>query len=665
MSNQALVDRLTSKISAGAGGKLPKSLIVAAYADDEVVIVPCDRTLIKGSAVVRRMVVTVSSHVLDGVKTYDGSAPPYDATGRGGVNVILFQEQITHFVPGYLGSVTDFLEHVRFAERYSLNVKWICKQFDRTCWLHEWRDRYGDVWRDCKLVTTPMEATWFDTPKLGVVAPAQAYPVGVTTAATIGQINAVAPISTPDLVELVDILRRNGATDLVNKMLVVLTTSIEHCPFTFALARYSEFPWYKSALRCTMRVMFLEELAMYKRQVAHPRIILDLDTIASLPTYPCAYAESPYYPVLARVVRRFTLPAYLDGERGVYSTKVFAHRLDIFTGGALAKIKWTRQGPNGVAKTAVSGSAITACALRSPLERKFGAYLAEFYPSRDPAASIAKPAVETVQTREYTFIELDESAESSSSSSADDSTSSSASAGDVPRALNPPHSNGYSDVDLMIECPWEDFDEHAQAHFQAIKAVYPSAELTYVQTENKHKYIVVGPHRDIDIFHVADIPSVIVKYHSACVRAWYDGTTVHCFPTFVTAAMTGISTDIRWTSNRKDVRDIVMKYFQRGFGQLLNKTDCAVMTSYIDGGNGWPRRMVPHNGWQARKYDKSPAYFDELDAIFNPSQSRIGIHANIPTRPQQYSVPLTNKFRPSKKAHMDPPKLSKDLAPYL
>src|SRR5205085_7901042 len=106
-------------------------------------------------------------------------------------------------------------------------------------------------------------------------------------------------------------------------------------------------------------------------------------------------------------------------------------------------------------------------------------------------------------------------------------------------------------------------------------------KLEKVYTENKYKYIITGLLRPLDIFMVNSVPTVINKFHLSCVRAWYNGRDLNVLPSFIIAAMTSINLDIRWVSCNKDLRDIIMKYFHRGFGTALNSVDRSNLYLYI------------------------------------------------------------------------------------
>jgi len=218
----------------------------------------------------------------------------------------------------------------------------------------------------------------------------------------------------------------------------------------------------------------------------------------------------------------------------------------------------------------------------------------------------------------------------------------------------------FTDIDLMVETDdYELFDEIANAHFEAVAAsadnnsrFQPYLKLLY--TENKYKYKIYGLPRSIEIFMVNSIPGVISKFHMAPVRAWWDGSDLNMLPTFITAAMTSVCYDLRWISCSKDLRDIVLKYFQRGFSQVLNKTECVNLISYVNASPKWPEWIIPVSwqGWRAYRWARRPIYYD-AERIFNPSVSKRGIYHKLTgcavhgVQPLEYSIVITEYEGPN------------------
>jgi len=193
----------------------------------------------------------------------------------------------------------------------------------------------------------------------------------------------------------------------------------------------------------------------------------------------------------------------------------------------------------------------------------------------------------------------------------------------------------YTDIDLMVETEdFEMFDIVAQSHFEAIKksvgTMYQDrVYMKMLLTENKYKYKIYGLPRCVEIFMVGSIPGTISKFHLAPVRAWWDGDDLHMLPTFVTAAMTSVSYDMRWISCAKDLRDIVLKYFQRGFAPMINKDECRNILAYINATPKWLTWVMPAgwNGWRANRWGNRPIYYNSN--IFNPSSNKKGVYYDL------------------------------------
>jgi hypothetical protein len=611
------------------------------------VLLPWDKKLMSGSPVCRKLAKTItkSQIMVPGAEKFVmGLELLHDE------NVIIcFPDAKEYFMQGYIETIGDFYEYIKFADRYMLNIPYICSMTDRMIWLLSIKERQKDLWRQNSIFLDQIETTPFLKPKFGVPAVVAAgngpYPVRDTKPTA--KFVAINEIKTPDFlpvedfIVLIDLLLTSSAHDFVSKMIAVLGPSIEYYPVIFGnedvVNRLKLLPCFFQSMFYAFRIMWLEELAMWDRKRGPGRFIMDIDTVGAYPDFDSiSKPDSPYFGLVLSHMpydTGLTLPASIPGDRGVYSTEEFKSRLAIFSSNALKHIEWS--GDNY--KTALTGSSITACAVKTPLEalfRDIEDYFNEYYPGRRVVRNVTKkPTTHLDITQDAMFSMIDSGSSSSSEDSAEsedteDNKNDSKTAENTTGVI---HAIDYTDLDLMVACKWDDFDAIADKHYHAIKMVFPAAEMTLVKTENKHKYIVSGMPRDVDIFHVDCIESVLVKYHLGCVRAFYDGSRVKCFPSFITAAKLGLNTDIRWTSNRKDVRDIVMKYFQRGFGTILNGKDRQNLVDYVNNSTQWPHigPGAGQNWWRTRRYWREPLFHDKIALIFNPSRSKIGIHNHI------------------------------------
>lgn len=714
------------------------------------------------------------------------------------VTVVIFRnEDPSMFVDGYFSTFQDFYVYLKFADKHGFNIPFICTQTDKTLWLLDIGERQKAIWRNNSRLLKNIEQKFFDKNMfefiaLGAGAGAAAYPNAapaktreVPKYVNLGEVKPPDVINKSYFEDAVQVLLNNGAKDFVARMVAVLGSSIEHCDVIYGLAGVIKavrgLPPFQSATFYAFRVFYLEELAMYHGKRGVGRFILPINTVATLPTYSTGYLKSPY---LCTLVNRSAirngpiLPALVDIGRGVYSLDEFRMRLRTYTFGAFDNVQfngsvevsvkepsaktsaesvWNNNnalvdnasggstgggGSSGSKvvcsyRSALNGSLITACAIRTPMEKAFDSledYFMEYYPYKkikkqqqqtlnvipvfgeeegsdeeadnaandsagedsgdeevvNPADNIADVGVPRRTMRRPARRRHRPSRRAAMMAKLDDADEQEDPAGgaqgDAAAVLNDgrDHTIDYSDIDFMIETndvlaadgsvliPALDiFDQVAQAHFESIQATVMSMTdgkfgiaaipkynlvLERVVTENKHKWVITGLPRSIDMFHVNSIPAVIVKYHLGCVRAWYDGEDVHCFPSFVTAAKIGLNVDVRWTSNRKDVRDIILKYMQRGFGTVVNIQDKTSLVRYVDqmaAASIWPQ-LIPAqpNGhiygylYRVRHINANAMFLKHIGPIFNPSVSRYGIHHNLLTAGNP--VDIVSVMKPSR-----------------
>ncbi|QYB17392.1 hypothetical protein PV-S19_0028 [Pacmanvirus S19] len=591
--------------------------------------------------------------------------------------VIYMQEQKEYFEIEHINTADEFYHYIKFADKYMLNIELICSKMENIIWLLMIKERQRDLWRANSILLTNIEQKIFNKHKFGPAAqqPPAAYPVGnvakpVPKYITMCEVKQKKFINNELFADLIHILLRSGALDFVSKIIVVLGSSIEYCDKIFTLSeiikQVCNMPVFLPSMYYAMRVLYLEELSMFNRKRSSGRFIIDISTASMLPFVSAEYFNSPYFVTTVDVNYKgnLTLPANYTESRGIYNLEKFNKRLSIFTKDAFKNIKWSSDNY----QSALSGSIITACAIKNPFEEKFRSvdnYFNEYYPCREITKRTVKINIQNKQNTLYAeYSDSDESDESDNETEPSD-------------GVEDEKKIDYSDIDLMIACEWEMFDKIVYQHYIDIKNVVKSEiKLEKVITENKHKYIIKGLHRDIDIFHVNDIPSVIVKYHLGCVRAWYDGTTVNCFPSFITAAFTGVNMDLRWVSNKKDVRDVVLKYFQRGFGTLINKDDRKSLINYVNQGDLWPAiKTAAAFGWGYKRYNKRPLFHDNCSKMFNPSISKTGIHKYIDAVPTNLhissrntfdgNIDIENNYRDLNGKKIITPDMCETLSPYL
>jgi hypothetical protein len=381
------------------------------------------------------------------------------------------------------------------------------------------------------------------------------------------------------------------------------------------------------------------------------------------------------------------------GKRGIYSRDEAEERLDAYTGGILANLEWTHK-ETGI-RTALCGSAIPAIFVKNPLEEGMGSmedYFQEYYPavhgavlgmqSKHRDTEVTGAWVVDVSEEEDEYFEVELSSDDSEQNSESEEDADDADDGDNipqrrrfrrrtrrrPRHIqeavvmpqradeNDPDDEDeaspdeatplekfydrFTDIDLMIEAEHlDDFDKVCESHLAAIRSTLPEEqrEKVYMKmfmTENKYRYKIYGLPRSIELFCVNSIPGVIAKFHLACVRAWWDGEQLHMFPSFVTAAMTSVCHDLRWTSCNKDLRDIVLKYYQRGFSIILNKREIENLRDFVSNNAKWPDyppmpAAQGYYNWQQRRWASKPFYTDLQADFWNPSISHFGVYYKL------------------------------------
>jgi len=595
--------------------------------------------------------------------------------------VILIVYESASIMQRYIENIDYFYEFCLIADKLLIDFNELTKCNSKLLWLIDVQERQKPLWVKNAMLLHAIETKEFLKPKFPANASASAsvnasatpnftalanavpsvpsdYPGSSasgnssTSSPTVRDIN-INTIKYPHdvdmdiLASVMEIMIEHNNIEFVNKLIVVFGTSIEYSRMFIGnpniVKIVKDFAIFDEVIKYIIRIMYLEERSFYNHIGAAGDYIIDISTACLLEhTYETYFTENPYFPLrlFKYSYNGLNVTSALKGQRGIYSLDEFQTRMEIFTHNALKHIKWSTP----KAKTILNGSVMLACAVKNPLETNisFEAYLDEYFPRESgkykTTACIKKyPIVRHNDTQELLVIEkitnhMTCNANASNASNA--SNTSSANAGinaNAASAVHPINSN-FADIDLMIVCEWSDFDSVAEEHFANIQKVFPNAKLIKTPTENKHKYSIENIPRHIDMFHTIDCPSVIVKFHLGCVRAWYDGVTVHCMPTFIIAAMTGLNVDVRWTSNRKDVRDIVLKYFQRGYGTVMNRDDEKSILAYT--------RATP--AWSSINKDAFMSYFirfNDHKLFFNPNSAFV--NGNLTTT---YESAVTYEF---------------------
>ena len=101
-----------------------------------------------------------------------------------------------------------------------------------------------------------------------------------------------------------------------------------------------------------------------------------------------------------------------------------------------------------------------------------------------------------------------------------------------------------------------------------------SESIRYKVSSNETRTFEIFKSRDSNFF------SIVSKFHMGFVRAYYNGLTLKCLPSFITSMMLQLSTDYKYFASIRDPIEIVNKYRSRGFGIVLNDHEKMHMVWY-------------------------------------------------------------------------------------
>lgn len=493
-----------------------------------------------------------------------------------------------------------------------------------------------------------------------------------------------------------------GAMELFNSVIIVIGTSITNFDLLWRDSKLLDFivansPVFSEVIFYSMRIMYLEHRSSLRNSRTGHRHVIKGSFASHLPNYNFEkhLSKSCYFPEIIRThkIQKLTTPfKYFGDYRGIYTLDTFKERFDVFTEGIFTWISDLdgsidvdvknsedsySSGNNskceGTTKYSVkfgfTGSIMPACLIKNPLEfgfDDFSEYLDEYYPSKKSLHGYADSITDDKEYFEVdneiskinTMYEIDtddddnhsddnddgdddDNDNHSGDNSDDDSTDIVTEENDV----NDPYW-GLTDIDIAVETIYFDvlvavvhkFMEKIENHIDGLSEIKdPLFTITCEQTSN-HRFSILGLHRKIEIFMVDSICGVISNFHMPCVRAWYDGQETYVFPDFITAAFTGVLVNTAWTSANKDLRDVILKYYQRGFSILLNSHDEKSVIRYVNNNPRWPNWALPQGArwWMVRRFNRhllySPGGNKGALVFFNPSVCKKGIHYKLNTQ---------------------------------
>ncbi len=137
-----------------------------------------------------------------------------------------------------------------------------------------------------------------------------------------------------------------------------------------------------------------------------------------------------------------------------------------------------------------------------------------------------------------------------------------------------------------------------------------SESIRYKINSNQTRTFEIFKTRDSSFF------SIISKFHMGFVRAYWNGSTVKCLPSYITSMMLQLSTDYKYFASIRDPIEIVNKYRSRGFGIILNDHEKVHMVCY----NGFRPKNGKENKW-VDIYNLNMKNKNSIESVFGPRNS--------------------------------------------
>jgi hypothetical protein len=399
-------------------------------------------------------------------------------------------------------------------------------------------------------------------------------------------------------------------------------------------------------------LMYKEECTIKSMANQTHRCVYDLETVQYFPVYDGALSENPYIPLTLSTKYMYaeTIPTdqYLfkpmrvaNTERGVYTFHSAQARINIFTDGVFNGVNWD--------KLAMTGSVMPACVIRNPLEKLFGINLpmTDDLANPDTARAYWKNPVNRQNVENY----FDEYYPSKNVLDPGYLTEGHPKYEELPGVTDK-----LSDIDIIVEFGDDnDFDRKVLEVFEIVKknvehnheqnpTKYPSnkVQMVRITTPASYKYQIVGPglHKNIELFRIFVHPlGCISRFHFPCVRSLYTGESIKLFPSMISAAFTGMLLEYKWMSSAKQTKDLVCKYYSRGFTLIMNELEHNAMRQHILDHQTWNYLMAANDNERS---------ISILNPIFKPRQNRAGIYAGLanlnlkPAPIYKYPVPMAN-----------------------
>ncbi len=398
-------------------------------------------------------------------------------------------------------------------------------------------------------------------------------------------------------------------------------------------------------------LMYKEECTVKSMAIPEHRFILDLAVVQYLPVYDGPLSDNPFIPLTLSseylYAQQVPTTEYLfkplnvsNQERGFYTLHSSQERFRVFTDNIFDNLNWD--------KLSMTGSVMPAVTIRNPLEKLFGLNLPKNVDRTDEAASRSYWKDHRRDLENY----FDEYYPSKNILHRGYFNP------DDPRYENlSDASERLSDIDIIVNLNDDgEFDKKVLEVFEVVQnnvirnnmenpEKYPSnkIKLLKIETPQSYKYYIVGPGlmKNIELFRIfVDPLGCVSRFHFPCVRGTFHWTNIKVFPSMVAAAYTGILIDYKWMSSAKDTKDLVCKYYTRGFTPILNKKEHDAMHEHIEAHQErWGYLMNANNNARSIVI---------TNPVFKPRQNRAGLYFNLvdldlkPCPIYKFSPPMAN-----------------------
>lgn len=401
-------------------------------------------------------------------------------------------------------------------------------------------------------------------------------------------------------------------------------------------------------------LIYNEELIIGNKSGFNSRHILDYEAFTKIPIFKGPIDKNPFIPITINSEQlkgpENSIIPYLKEEWGSYSIYSVWKRFDIFTDGIF-------QGLNPD-KIYFTGSVISACLARNPLEKLFGInldndlifeknkspdnpgynnhlnrvkklwikwdkmykklvnYFDEYYPSKN-----IFPEIKIDQNFTYTnLLDLEDQ---------------------------------LSDIDIIIDTNSDsEFDLITKEIFSCVKSnlirkhqrelTRDELKLIEVQGNKSYKYYLSGTllKRSIEIFRFYFFNPIggVVKFHFPCVRGLLAPNSelngllfgkIYITPSLGSYLNTGLLIDFRWIATKKSLKSLILKYYTRGASLIINQNENEEIIKYIKADPKWAHIL---------EYNARNGISDINSPIFKPRYYLTGFYSEI----KNYLIPNKN-----------------------